>query len=108
MTHFSQRIPHKMLKDPKRLFLLTRNSCSTIFVDMKNMTITLREETARWARVWAAEHNTSVSRLVGELLQQKMEQEQAYAAAKQQYLAGAPHVLKTAGGYPGRDALHER
>jgi hypothetical protein len=38
---------------------------------MKNVTITLDEEAARWARIQAAEHNTSVSRLVGEMLLKK-------------------------------------
>ena len=39
---------------------------------MKNVTITLDEEVARWARIIAAEQNTSVSRLVGEMLREKM------------------------------------
>jgi len=39
---------------------------------MKNVTITLEEEVARWARIMAAKENTSVSRLVGELLREKM------------------------------------
>ena len=38
---------------------------------MKSITITVDEEVARWARVWAAQQNTSVSRLVGELLRQR-------------------------------------
>jgi plasmid stability protein len=38
---------------------------------MKNVTITLDEEVARWARILAAEHNKSVSRLVGEMLREK-------------------------------------
>jgi hypothetical protein len=38
---------------------------------MKNVTITLDEEVARWARILAAEHNKSVSRLVGEMLRKK-------------------------------------
>ena len=45
---------------------------------MKNVTITLDEEVARWARIMAAEQNTSVSRLVGELLREKMIEEQHY------------------------------
>ncbi|HEX9277481.1 MAG TPA: DUF6364 family protein, partial [Casimicrobiaceae bacterium] len=39
---------------------------------MKTLTITLDEKTAAWARVYAAKHNMSVSRLVGEILQQRM------------------------------------
>jgi predicted HicB family RNase H-like nuclease len=42
---------------------------------MKNVTITLDEEVARWARIKAATQETSVSRLVGEILKEKMEQE---------------------------------
>ncbi len=75
---------------------------------MKNMTITLNEETAKWARVWAAENNSSVSRLVGELLREKMERELAYGAAKSQHLSAEPKALKHEGNYPSRDELHER
>lgn len=39
---------------------------------MKNVTITLDEKTARWARVYAAKHNASVSPLVSEMLQERM------------------------------------
>ena len=39
---------------------------------MKNVTITLDEEVARWARIRAAERDTSLSRLVGKLLREKM------------------------------------
>jgi hypothetical protein len=35
---------------------------------MKNITITLDEETAAWARVYAAQRNMSLSRYVGEVL----------------------------------------
>lgn len=34
----------------------------------RNMTITVEEDVARWARVKAAEQDTSVARLVGEML----------------------------------------
>jgi plasmid stability protein len=75
----------------------------------KNVTITLEEEVARWARVWAARHDTSVSRLVGELLRQRMLEEVGYEAAMQQHLAVEPKPLKKEGGrYPSRDELHDR
>lgn len=45
---------------------------------MRNVTITLDEEVAKWARVWAAKHDTSVSRMLGELLREKMAREDAY------------------------------
>jgi hypothetical protein len=76
---------------------------------MKNVTITLDEETARWARVQAAEQNTSVSRLVGEMLRDQMRDEEAYRLAMREYLGLEPKMLKHAGtGYPRRDDLHER
>lgn len=75
---------------------------------MKNVTVTLDEEVARWARIWAARHDTSVSRLLGEVLRERMLQEEGYEAAMQQYLAVAPRPLKTGGRYPSRDEVHER
>jgi plasmid stability protein len=75
---------------------------------MKNVTVTLDEDVARWARIWAARHETSVSRLLGQLLQERMLQEEGYEAAMQQHLAVAPQKLKTAGPYPTRDEIHER
>jgi hypothetical protein len=76
---------------------------------MKNVTITLREEVARWARIKAAERNTSVSRLLGEILQERMQEEEDYRLSMEQYLAPGPQPLKKAGQrYPGRDDLHER
>ena len=76
---------------------------------MRNVTITLDEEVARWARVRAAERNTSVSRLVGEMLRETMHREEEYGLAMQRYLGRAPTVLSEAGrGYPRRDELHER
>jgi plasmid stability protein len=76
---------------------------------MKNMTITLDEEVARWARIRAAEKDTSVSRLVGEMLREKMRDEHAYHAAMQQYLSRRPKKLKNPGTrYPRREDLHER
>ena len=76
---------------------------------MKNVTITLDEEVARWARIMAAKENTSVSRLVGELLREKMLEEQNYQIAMQQYLSQSPKVLKTQGEkLPAREALHDR
>ena len=79
------------------------------FFVMKNVTITLDEEVARWARIMAAEQNTSVSRLVGELLREKMIAEQNYQIAMQQYLSQPPNVLKPQGEkLPVREALYDR
>jgi hypothetical protein len=76
---------------------------------MKNVTITLEEEVARWARIRAAERETSVSRLVGEMLKEKMLEEQTYERAMQQYLSQAPRKLRRPGQkYPRREELYGR
>jgi hypothetical protein len=76
---------------------------------MKNVTITLDEEVARWARIRAAERNTSVSRLVGEMLRERMRREGDYRAAMRRYLEREPVVLSEPGArYPRREELHDR
>ena len=75
---------------------------------MKNVTITLDEEVARWAHIRAAEEDKSLSHLVGELLREKMRDEGDYQASMQNYLAQSPRVLKKKGDtYPGREELHD-
>ena len=76
---------------------------------MKNITITLDEKTAMWARVYAAEHNKSLSRLVGEMLAQRMRELSEYDHAMRSWVAKRPVKLqREAKRYPGRDELHER
>ena len=79
------------------------------FCVMKNVTITLDEAVARWARIRAAESNTSVSRLVGEMLRDKMFEEKSYRIAMDQYLSQPPTALKDpAVKYPTREELYGR
>jgi plasmid stability protein len=93
---------------------LEDDSVDTIFMIhyssvMKNVTITLDEKVARWARIRAAELDTSVSRLVGEMLREKMLAEENYAKAGQEYLAQKPLKLRRAGArYPKREDLYGR
>jgi hypothetical protein len=76
---------------------------------MKNVTITLDEEVARWARIRAAECDISLSRLVGEMLREKMFDESNYQTSMQNYLIRSPRVLKKTGDkYPDREELHDR
>lgn len=75
---------------------------------MKNLTITVEEEVVRWVKVFAAQHDTSVSRLVGKLLREKMLEEGSYRLAMMSYLARPPVALKSSGGYPPREALYDR
>lgn len=76
---------------------------------MKNVTITMDEEVARWARIKAAEEDTSVSRLVGEMLREKMTNEQSYHSSMRRYLSRKPRQLSKPGTrYPTREEIHER
>lgn len=74
---------------------------------MPNLTITAEEEVLRWARIRAAEGNTSVARLVGALLREHMNEERGYENAKRRFLGTRARVLSK-GAYPSRDELHER
>ena len=74
---------------------------------MPNLTITAEEEVLRWARVKAAEENTSVARLVGNLLKERMRSERGYRAAQRRFLSVRPRILGS-GRYPSRDELHDR
>lgn len=76
---------------------------------MKNVTITLDEKTAAWARTHAAERKMSLSRYIGELLEKTMRQSREYDRAMKRYLARKPVVLRESGErYPTREELHER
>lgn len=75
---------------------------------LKNVTITLDDAVARWARLEAARENTSVSRFVGELLAERMQGSQAYDAAMERYLSVKPRAISHGRPYPTRDELHDR
>jgi len=74
---------------------------------MKNVTVTLEEEVAQWARVFAARHNTSVSQLLGRILKEKMAQEDEYEAAMNRYLSRRS-TIRSKGRYPQREDLYDR
>lgn len=76
---------------------------------LKNVTITLDEETARWARMEAARRDTSVSRLLGEMLREHMDRDDAYEIARAGYFSQDPGFHRRPGQtLPTRDELHER
>lgn len=76
---------------------------------MKTVTIVLDEEVARWAKVGAAQHDTSVSRRLGEVLRKKMEGERACVQSKKRFLQKKPVKLKAEGSpYPKRETLYRR
>jgi len=76
---------------------------------MKNVTITLDEEVARWVRVEAAKRESSVSRFVGEMLREQMRSEDAYELARRQFLVVQSRLLRESDSkLPSREELHDR
>lgn len=74
---------------------------------MKNVTITMEDSVAEWARLEAARRNTSVSRLVGELLAEKMRHDDAYERAMREALE-FKSFGSADGRYPTRDEIYTR
>jgi len=76
---------------------------------MQKLTITLDEETASWVRVYATNHNTSVTRMIGEMLAQRITHLRDYDRAMRRYLAKPPFRLKRSRKrYANRGELHDR
>ena len=69
---------------------------------MKNVTVTMEDSVAEWARMEAARRNTSVSRLVGELLAEKMRHDDAYERAMQDWLHRERSWASSGVAYPRR------
>jgi hypothetical protein len=87
---------------------LTRDPCYTNIVSVKNVTVTLDDETARWARLEAARREISVSSLLRELLRESMGGQEAYVGAMDRYLSRPAEDLSSGAAYPGREELHDR
>jgi hypothetical protein len=76
---------------------------------VKNVTITLDEETAAWARVHAAEQDMSLSRFVGELLRKHMRESHEYQEAMQRYLSSKFVIdLQPGERLSTREEIHDR
>jgi hypothetical protein len=76
---------------------------------MKNVTVTLDEKTAVWARKTAAERDMSLSRFIGRLLQENMRQAREYERAMHRFFDGEPIALKgPRDRYPSREELYDR
>jgi len=74
---------------------------------LRNVTVTLEEEVAQWARIEAARRDTSVSRLLGELLKERMAGRDAYEKAMRRAL-GRKAFLRSEGRYLTREEAHDR
>lgn len=90
---------------------MTRIPCYTVFVSIKsqlrNVTVTLEEDVAQWARIEAARRDTSVSRLLGELLKERMSGQDGYESAMRRALGRKP-FLGSKGRYLTREEAHDR
>lgn len=77
---------------------------------MRNITITVDDETAQRAREYAAAHNTSLSRLVAELLTEKLRLDDAYEQAYRHWrsLDRGGESLSNGEPYPSRESLYDR
>jgi tetrahydromethanopterin S-methyltransferase subunit B len=74
---------------------------------LRNVTVTLEESVARWARMEAARQDTSVSRLLAGILKERMREQDSYEAAMRRALARKPFPT-TDGRYPTREEVYER
>jgi hypothetical protein len=75
---------------------------------MRNVTVTLDEETARWARIEAAERDMSVSSLIRELLEQRMTGQRSYEAAMMRWRSRPIRSISDGRRYPARQDVHDR
>ena len=74
---------------------------------MKNVTVTMEDTVADWARMEAARRNTSVSRMIGEMLADKMRHDDAYERAMRDWLS-RDRPWKSDGNYPTREKIYDR
>jgi hypothetical protein len=77
---------------------------------MKNVTISLRENVARWARVKAAEEDKSLSRFLADLLEERMRSDSGdHAEFLKTFRSVNPVRLREPGEkLPTREELYDR
>ena len=90
-----------------RALRVARISCHTDFVQ-KRITIRISDDAALWARRKAAEENTSVSRLVGEMLEREMRLTDAYWAAYERFKTIGPSAQVSAARRMTREETNAR
>jgi hypothetical protein len=80
-----------------------------IRVMKRNVTVSLDDVTARWVRVEAAKRDVSVSQFLADLLLERRQGAEGYAAARAQFMGREPRLIRQEGDpLPARDDLHER
>ena len=76
---------------------------------MKNVTVTLDDQTAEWARAQAAEKGMSLSRYIGEVLREQLPKAQAYERAMRSYMARKPFIVREPDEkLPTREEIYDR
>ena len=75
---------------------------------MKNVTITVEEEALRWIRREAADKGTSVSKLVGQMVERNMRQTDGYWKALEEFKKIRPVPGVRASERWSREGAHER
>jgi hypothetical protein len=76
---------------------------------VKNITLKLDDATVEWARTLADEQRTSVSRLVADMLAERMRADRRYEAAYRHFRGRAIRSLTKPGeALPSRESLHDR
>lgn len=77
--------------------------------EVRNITIALPEDVARWLRVKAAEDDRSVSSWIRELLERMRQEEDEYDIAMKRLLARKPRKIEwPEGRRPTREELYDR
>ncbi|MEP7354108.1 MAG: DUF6364 family protein [Acidobacteriota bacterium] len=75
---------------------------------LKNVTITLDQEILKAARVRAAQEGTSVSKLVGNILEREIRQKDGYLKGFEEWKKIKPVHMTRKIGTVSRDEAHER
>lgn len=75
---------------------------------MKNVTVSMDDDVARWARIEAAKRDTSLARFLGDLLRERMNAAETYEQQMRAFLRTKP--TGATGGRPlvSRDERHDR
>jgi hypothetical protein len=74
---------------------------------LRNVTVTLEESVARWARIEAARTDTSVSRFLADILKERMKEKRHYERVMRRALARKP-FFKSDGADLSREEIHDR
>ena len=76
---------------------------------MKNVTVTLDDQTVEWARAQATAQGISLSRYIGEVLRKQLPEALAYERAMKAWMARKPYLLRDPDEkLPTREEIYDR